>query len=69
MGEIGGVGMEVIWGAADLVPLDGQRMEHLVDTGWQLEKWKYCWSLVGLMWVCCKHTSLSRKVTLKGKIW
>ena len=21
-------------------------MEHLVDEGWQLEKWRYCWRLV-----------------------
>ena len=25
-------------------------MVHLMDERWQLEKWKYCWSLVGLMW-------------------
>ena len=25
-------------------------MERLVDEGWQLEKWRYCWWVVGLMW-------------------
>ena len=25
-------------------------MKRLVDGGWQLEKWRYCWWLVGLMW-------------------
>ena len=24
-------------------------MEHLVCVEWQLEKWRYCWWLVGLM--------------------
>ena len=68
MGEVGSAGVENIKRAADFLPLDVSEMGmvHLVDEGWQLEK---CWSLVGLMWVCCKHTSLSRKVTLKGKIW
>ena len=26
-------------------------MERLVDEGWQLEKWRYCWRLVGLTWM------------------
>ena len=25
-------------------------IKHLVDGGWQLEKWRYCWWLVGLIW-------------------
>ena len=26
-------------------------MERLVDEGWQLEKWRYYWWLVGLVWM------------------
>jgi len=25
-------------------------MKHLVDEGWQLEKWRHCWRLVVLTW-------------------
>ena len=38
--------------AADSPPLDGQRqgMESLVNEGWHLKKWRYCWKMVGLTW-------------------
>ena len=52
MCEVGGVGVEVIWVAADLPPWMAKEkgMEHLVDEGWQLEKWRYYWRLVGFTW-------------------
>ena len=33
--------------------------EHLVDGGWPLDKWRYCWLLVGLMWPEVRKPSLS----------
>ena len=48
-GEIGGEAGEVTGVVAD-VPWE-KGMECLVDGGWQLEKWRYYWSLVGLMWM------------------
>ena len=44
--------VEIIWVAADLLPppmAEEMGMEHLVDEGWQLEKWRFCWKLS----VCC----------------
>ena len=39
-GEVTGVVADVPW---------EKGMECLVDGGWQLEKWRYCWWLVGLI--------------------
>ena len=44
LGEVSGVGV-VIRVAREY------GMECLVDEGWQLEKWRYCWRLVGLTWM------------------
>ena len=51
-GEIGGEAGEVTGVVADTPTTDGFGigMERLVDGRWQLEKWRYCWWLVGLMW-------------------
>ena len=53
MGEAGGVGVEVIQVAAGSPPLmaKGKGMEHLVDEGWQLGKWRYCWRLIVFKWM------------------
>ena len=48
-GEIGGDAGEVTGVVADAPTTDmawEKGMERLVDGGWQLEKWRYCWWLV-----------------------
>ena len=50
-GKVGNVAVEIIGVAADLPPQMAKEkgMEHLMDEGWQLEKWKYYWRLVSLL--------------------
>ena len=50
-GEIGGEAGEVIgWLQMRLPQMAWEKgIERLVDGGWQLEKWRYCWWLVGFM--------------------
>ena len=51
-GEIRGEAGEITRMVANAHTTNGQAkgIEHLVDGGGQLEKWRYCWWLVGLMW-------------------
>ena len=60
-GEIGGEAGEVTGVVADAPTTDGlgKGMERLVDGVWQLEKWRYCWWLVGLMWTEVQKSDLS----------
>ena len=41
---------EVIGVVADARTTDGLGKRYGTFSGWQLEKWRYCWWLVGLMW-------------------
>ena len=52
-GEIRGEAGEVSGVVANAPTANGlgERYSTLVDGGWQLEKWRYCWWLVGLMWM------------------
>ena len=59
-GEIGGEAGEITGVVADAPTKAWEKgMERLVDGGWQLEKWRYCWWLVtfgsGLLMIssCC----------------
>ena len=56
-GEVSGVlQMHLPWMAWE------KGMERLVDGGWQLEKWRYCRWLVGLMWTEVQKPYLSTKM-------
>ena len=58
-GEIGGEAGEVTGVVADVPTMDG---------GWQLEKCRYCWWLVGLMWTEVRKSDLSTKMSISCNI-
>ena len=60
-GEIGSEAGEVIGVIANASTWMAweKSMERLVDGGWQLEKWRYCWWLVAMMWTQVQKPSLS----------
>ena len=43
-------------------------MDRLVDGGWQLEKLRYCWLLVGLMWTEVQNADLSTNMSISRKV-
>ena len=61
-------------GGFDMDIITAVEMFKELDEGWQLEKWRYCWWLVGLMWTDVRKSylstkmSISRKVTWEGEI-
>ena len=65
-GEIGSKAGEVIGVVAEVPTMDSQ--------GKMLEKWRFCWQLVGLMWTEVQKPSLStcrsisRKVPWEGEM-
>ena len=70
-GEIRGDAGEVSGVIANVPPMDGLRkkgMEYLVDGGWQLEKWRYCWWFLGLMWTEMRKPDLSTNMSISRKV-
>ena len=69
-GEIRGEAGEVTGVVANVPTTDSveKSMEHLVYGGWQLEKWRYYWWLVGLMWTKVRKPDLSTKMSISRKV-
>ena len=61
--------MEVTGVVASVPTMDGlgKSNEQLVDGGWQLENWRYCWGLVGLMWTEVWEPDLSTISQCQGR--
>ena len=65
-GEIGNEIGKVTGMVADAPSMDSlvKRYGDFMNGMWQLEKWRYCWWLVGFMWTKVQKSSIStsRKV-------
>ena len=67
-GEIGGEAGEVTGVVANAPTTDDLGKRYGTFRGWQLEKWRYCWWLAGLMWMEVQKPDLSTKMSISRKV-
>jgi hypothetical protein len=67
-GEVRGEAGEVTGVVADVSTTNGLGKRNGVFGGWQLEKWRYCYWLVGLMWTEVQNSDLSTNMPISRKM-
>ena len=67
-GEIRGEAGEVTGVVANVPTTNSLGKRYRVFSGWQLEKRRYCWWLVGLMWIEVQKPNLSTNMLISIKV-